>query len=80
MAQYLADQEPDPDTLMRLVLEGLERPLPPRGWGLEFSGPARAVEALRGDEGGTTRRLRRSVRSSPRDDKIWRSRWAGELG
>ena len=80
MAQCLADREPDPDTLMRLVLEGLERPAPPRGWGLEFTGPARAVEALNGREVGATRRPGRRVEPSPRTDRSWLSRSAGELG
>jgi predicted glycosyltransferase len=40
------DEEPDPDRLMDRVLAGLDAPVPPRGWGLDFSGLERSATAL----------------------------------
>jgi len=46
VVDYLPSSGRSPATLMGRVLEGLEKPRPKRGWGLEFSGLERSVDAL----------------------------------
>jgi len=47
VARYLHPEAAEPSALIREVLEGLERPRPVRGWGLDFNGLNRASRALR---------------------------------
>ncbi len=45
--RYLEAEKATPDTLIGEILEGLERPAPARGWGLDFNGLTRTAAALR---------------------------------
>jgi len=46
VVDYLSSSQPSPAELIERVTEGLEKPRPKRGWGLEFTGLEQSVEAL----------------------------------
>jgi predicted glycosyltransferase len=60
VAQCLSIEGATPDRLLSEVLLGLERPRPPRGWGLDFSGLKTTVAVLTGARRDAPPRVRRA--------------------